>query len=425
MATTSAAGLALRRHVIPLVSSYNEKAEGSQVSLSRYINLGDGTKEKRKYNVPLVNTQDVETLCHCILEFEDVSAPPRLSLTTGPLKFSFFRQCLGGTIRDQWDTLADGLNETLANFNNVRNNLIAGLVRPTDLADQRHYLETSKKPYRLNCASLASRIETINKMMSLFPGAAGNPPMQAVDIKNLFYQMMPAEWQCAFLNSGQVITNNDYTLLELQRFMTLQEEQNQADIARRRQQQQRVGRQRTGRQGRFQARQHPSSDGGPAPPRRRSQENPPAAPPVQQAPAAAQAVYLGYPRPPYQGQRPYQGRGYHPYQRGSGATRGRGRGRGRGHELFQAQTPNLPPVVAAPNRPEGNPPNEVHFADEPYEQEPFLPEPLLERWVTGYLHDSHPPMEANTAEEYDYAPEHSYEDNTYQGYEYYGDEDEE
>ena len=105
MATTSAAGLALRCHMIPLVSLYNDKAEGSQVSLSRYINLGDGTKEKRKYNVPLMTTQDVETLCHCVLEFEDVLAPPHLSLTTGPLKFSFFRQCLGGTICDQWDTL--------------------------------------------------------------------------------------------------------------------------------------------------------------------------------------------------------------------------------------------------------------------------------------------------------------------------------
>ena len=69
MATTSAAGLALRRHVIPLVSTYIEKAEGSQVSLLHYINLGNGMKEKRKYNVPLVNTQDVETLCHCILDF--------------------------------------------------------------------------------------------------------------------------------------------------------------------------------------------------------------------------------------------------------------------------------------------------------------------------------------------------------------------
>ena len=119
MTTTSAAGLALQRHVIPLVSTYNKMAKGSQVSLSCYINLGDGMKEKRKYNVPLVNTQDVETLCRCILEFEDVSAPPHLSLTTGPLKFSFFRQCLGGTICDQWDTLADGLNETVANFTNV------------------------------------------------------------------------------------------------------------------------------------------------------------------------------------------------------------------------------------------------------------------------------------------------------------------
>ena len=157
--------------------------------------------------------------------------PPHLSLTTGPLKFSFFRQCLGGTICDQWDTLADGLNETVANFTSVQNHLIAGLVHSTDLADQCHYLEMSKKPYRLNFASLAAHIETINKMMSLFPGTTGNLPMQPVDVKNLFYQIMPAEWQWAFLNSGQVIMNNDYTLLALQHFMTLQEEQNQADVA--------------------------------------------------------------------------------------------------------------------------------------------------------------------------------------------------
>ena len=294
MATTSAAGLALRQHVIPLVSLYNDKAEGSQVSLSRYVNLGDGMKEKRKYNVPLVTTQDVETLCRCVLEFEDVSAPPCLSLTTGPLKFSFFRQCLGGTIRDQWDTLTDGLNETIANFTIARNNLIAELVRPTDLADQRHYLETSKKPYRLTFAALAARIETINKMMSLFPGAAGNPPMQAVDVKNLYYQMMPGEWQRAFLNSGQVITDNNYTLLSLQRFMTLQEEQNQADVARCRQQQQRVGRQRSGRQGRSSGRRASAMEGGVASPRRRAANAQPVGPPAQQAAVAVQPFYRGF-----------------------------------------------------------------------------------------------------------------------------------
>ena len=283
---------------------------------------------------------------------------------------------MGGTICNQWDTLADGLNETVANFTNVRNNLIAGLVHPTDLADQHHYLETSKKPYRLNCASLAAHIETINKMMSLFPGTAGNLPMQPVDIKNLFYQMMPTEWQWAFLNSGQVITNNDYILLALQHFMTLQEEQNQADVTWRCQQQQQVGRQRTGHQGCSPGRRYPAGDGGIISPCSRPSGTPPAVPPAQQAPAAAQAVYRRFPCPPYQGQHPYQGQAYHPYQCAPGVAHGHGRGRscgrGRGPELFQAQTPNLPLVVAAPNRPAGNPPNEVHFADDLYGQEAFL-----------------------------------------------------
>ena len=143
MVTASAAGLALCWHVIPLVSLYNDQADNTQVSLMRLVNVSDGNNEKRKYNVPFGSSQDVETLCRCVLEFDDVSAIPRLSLTTGPLKFSFFRQCLGGTICDKWDVLADGHNETVTNFLLVRNNLIAELVHPTNLADQQHYLETS------------------------------------------------------------------------------------------------------------------------------------------------------------------------------------------------------------------------------------------------------------------------------------------
>ena len=86
---TSAAGIALRRHVIPLVSHYNELEEGKYTTLSRYVNIGCGNTEKQKYNVPLVSTQDAETLCRYIFEFIDVSAVQRLSLTTGPLRFTF------------------------------------------------------------------------------------------------------------------------------------------------------------------------------------------------------------------------------------------------------------------------------------------------------------------------------------------------
>ena len=103
--------------------------------------------------------------------------------------------------------------------------------------------------------------------------------------------MMPGEWQRAFLNSGQVITNNNYTLLSLKRFMTLQEEQNQAAAARHCHQQQRVGRQRARRQGRSPGRCSAAMDGGAASPRRRVIVAQPAGSPVQQAPVAAQPFY--------------------------------------------------------------------------------------------------------------------------------------
>ena len=171
------------------------QSDNTTASLMRSVNIGDGNNTKREYSVPYASSQDVETLCRCVLEFDDISAIPHLSLTTGPLKFSYFRQCLRGTIHDKWDVLADRCNKTVANFQLVRNELIAELIRPTDLTDQRHYLETCKKPPKLNCATLSARLETINKMMSLVPGSGSNPPMQAMDIKNLYYQMMLSEWQ--------------------------------------------------------------------------------------------------------------------------------------------------------------------------------------------------------------------------------------
>ena len=197
------------------------------------MDIGGGNTENRKYNVPLVLTQDAKTLCRCILEFIDVSAVQRLSLTTGPLHFTFFRQCLTGTMRDSMDIVAAAPPQTVNGHQAALMAFIAEVIRATDLADQSHYLETSKKPYKMNCATLAARLSMINKMMSLFPGSNGQMPLQAVDVKKLYYQMMPVHWQRAFLNTGQVITNPNYTLLDLQWFMTLQEDQTAIDVARR------------------------------------------------------------------------------------------------------------------------------------------------------------------------------------------------
>ena len=60
-------------------------------------------------------------------------------------------------------------------------------------------------------------------MMSLFPGVNDNPPFTHQDLKNTYFKMMPAEWQHAFINNGEDITNDGYTLLHLQQYMTTQE----------------------------------------------------------------------------------------------------------------------------------------------------------------------------------------------------------
>ena len=78
--------------------------------------------------------------------------------------------------------------------------------------------------------------------------------------------------------------------------------------------------------------------------------------------------------------------------------------------------------MAELNQPNGTPPNDLHFADDPYRQAAFLSAPPFEHWVTGYSHESHPPIDSTQAYEYDYVPKESYEDN--QDYDYYGEEEE-
>ena len=109
--TSTAAGLAFYNHVIPLVSKF-VKTSKTHVTLSRTVPSSQDITEKCKFSVPLLSNHDVETICRCILEFCDVCHATRLSLTQGPLKFTYFRQCLDGITRStsycQHPTLFDG-----------------------------------------------------------------------------------------------------------------------------------------------------------------------------------------------------------------------------------------------------------------------------------------------------------------------------
>ena len=238
--------------------------------------------------------------------------------------------------------------------------------------------------------------------------------------------MMPSEWQRAFLNSGQVIMDPTYTLLSLQRFMTLQEEQNQADMARHRQLQQRNYRSRGGRGGRSPTRRGAPGRTGPlATHYRASGAVAPAPFTASPAQGGNPVPFCGFAHPPYQGQRSYgRGQPCHPYSHALVPGRGRGRGRGqRGSNMYQVHAEMLPPVVAGVRRPEGNPPDDLHFADGNYSQNSALEEPDLERWVTGYSDDLGTPQESThrPGSVYEYAPESYYDEEEVDNY--YGEEE--
>ena len=93
----------------------------------------------------------VETICRCILEFTDVAAVGCLNLTTGPLHYSYFHQCLEDGIRDHWDIIAAGNTQTVIGFQASLEAFLPYFLCPTDYADQVNYLNNAPKPFKLTC----------------------------------------------------------------------------------------------------------------------------------------------------------------------------------------------------------------------------------------------------------------------------------
>ena len=89
MAAASTAGLVQQHHVVPIVSVF-QATENNSVYLSPVVDIGRGLIEKRKFQIPKVSNLDVETICHCILEFTDVATAGRLNLTSDPVYYSYF-----------------------------------------------------------------------------------------------------------------------------------------------------------------------------------------------------------------------------------------------------------------------------------------------------------------------------------------------
>ena len=79
-------------------------------------------------------------------------------LTSAALLFNYFRQCLRGEARVNWDTTRRGIVVNLVGFNTVKTTFIATYFMPNDLADQIHWLQEQSMPQNMTVASFVSRV---------------------------------------------------------------------------------------------------------------------------------------------------------------------------------------------------------------------------------------------------------------------------
>ena len=133
---------------------------------------------------------------------------------------------LGKDLRNVWTkkltNVAPGGQSDADFVNNVREFLKTYLTKSA-FQVQRQYMIHAKKPFSMDCYTLASRLRTINDLSVYLPGSGGSKLYPTdVDMKNAFYQLMLPKWQSNFDAAGHATDDANYTMDTLSSFMEQQ-----------------------------------------------------------------------------------------------------------------------------------------------------------------------------------------------------------
>lgn len=196
------------------------------VQLERYVTVG-GNQVRRRIDAPTIGDElDPELALRVYQEFLDICNVSRLHLSTGQLRFEFFRNCLGGQARNHWDAaVSPPDNTTLVHFRETVDRWFTNYLEPTAYHDQQQYLISATKAFSMSVKETASRLKIIKGLMQFMPGSPDNvaeiyPP---VAFKMVFYNLMRVNWKANFEASGNEITDPNYTWDNLVSYMSSQE----------------------------------------------------------------------------------------------------------------------------------------------------------------------------------------------------------
>ncbi len=227
MAPTAA--LALRDPAMPIIRGF-EYTDLAMAKLEHEFPDGAGGAAARKARLPAVqDATSKERLVYATGQCIQAPGNTRLNLADADL-YSKFRGALAGGVLLQWQVAIQPravANRTAANFAAGIRTLITYFAGTTAFHDQKEYLDTVAKPFKLAVSDTSSRLRAINALTGYLPGApaGGNATVYntEVEFKRAFLRMMPQQWKIQFALIGHDAENATYGFMDLVRFMQTQE----------------------------------------------------------------------------------------------------------------------------------------------------------------------------------------------------------
>jgi hypothetical protein len=168
-----------------------------------------------------------EMIPHCMRVKNKIDFAVGNETHRGPSYFKVFPRTLSMMLEPVWNYLIEEARnddtvdhaETLVNFDLRLKDFIAVHATSSDRHEWLQSLRTEKKTREMGTQNFWYRLIEINKQIEWLPGF--EPVLNDDQIKQAFYDAMPATWKTCFVNSGKVL--QDAPMAEVARYFKTQE----------------------------------------------------------------------------------------------------------------------------------------------------------------------------------------------------------
>ena len=173
--------------------------------------------DQHKHTLPVNEFNNPEHTIYCISEYNELADTYTFDADD---HFQYFRQTLSLAPRQLWDDIANGVNHTIANFENARNQLLRQTFTNEAFYNFLDYIQAYRKPKHMKARVLYSRLRVLFSYSQFLPNSA---PIDNRNQKRYYLQTFPQKYQQEFNRQHRNVEN--VTFIEMaEYFQTFDED---------------------------------------------------------------------------------------------------------------------------------------------------------------------------------------------------------